>query len=110
MDTLVEGIGLNRLTWNFKIAEENIDEGVRVLDEEALKMAKFLCINDGFFWGSSAAVNCVAAVKTAFKYGPNQKIVVIACDSGSRHLSKFWKRAMDVPNDITLEEIIGDSS
>lgn len=108
VDTLVEGIGLNRLTWNFKIAEEYIDEGFRVQDEEALKMAKFLCVNDGFFWGSSAAVNCVAAVKTAFKYGPGQKIVVIACDSGSRHLSKFWKRAMEVPNDIKLEDIIVD--
>lgn len=73
VDTLVEGIGLNRLTWNFKQAEPYIDEAIRVTDEQALKMAKFICVNDGLFWGSSAAINCVAAVKTALKYGPGQK-------------------------------------
>lgn len=108
VDTLVEGIGLNRLTWNFQQGEHNIDEAIRVRDEQALKMAKFLCINDGLFWGSSSAINCVAAVKTAFKYGPGQKIVIIACDSGARHLSKFWKDAAELPNDITLQDIIED--
>ncbi|ABN65759.2 cysteine synthase (O-acetylserine sulfhydrylase) (O-acetylserine (Thiol)-lyase) (CSase) [Scheffersomyces stipitis CBS 6054] len=106
VDTLVEGIGLNRLTWNFKQAEAHITEAIRVSDNQALRMAKFLCINDGLFWGSSAAINCVAAVKTALKNGPGQKIVVIACDSGARHLSKFWKSAAEVPNDITLDEVL----
>lgn len=106
VDTLVEGIGLNRLTWNFKQGEPYIDEAVRVTDEQALKMAKYLCINDGLFWGSSAAINCVAAVKTALKYGPGQNIVVVACDSGDRHLSKFWKHAVQIPNDVTLEDVL----
>lgn len=108
VDTLVEGVGLNRLTWNFCQGEHNVDEAVRVLDNQAVKMAKFLCVNDGFFWGLSAAVNCVAAVRTAMKYGPGQKIVVIACDSGSRHLLKFWKHAAEVPATVTLEEILGE--
>lgn len=69
-------------------------------------MAKYLCINDGLFWGSSAAINCVAAVKTALKYGPGQNIVVVACDSGDRHLSKFWKHAVQIPNDVTLEDVL----
>lgn len=107
VDTMVEGIGLNRLTWNFKQGEELIDEAVRVTDEEAVKMAKFLCVNDGFFWGLSAAVNCVAAVKSALKYGAGKHIVTIACDLGARHLLKFWKEAAQVPATITLEEIIG---
>ncbi|CAI5760762.1 unnamed protein product [Candida verbasci] len=105
VDTLVEGIGLNRLTWNFKQGEQYIDEAIRVTDEQALKMAKFLCKNDGLFWGSSASINCVAAVKTAFKYGPGQKIVVIACDSGERHLSKFWNHAKEYEN-VTLDEVL----
>ena len=37
VDTLVEGIGLNRLTWNFKQAEPYIDEAIRVTDDQALK-------------------------------------------------------------------------
>lgn len=106
VDTLVEGIGLNRLTWNFRQGEHLINEAIRVTDEQAIKMAKFLCVNDGLFWGASAAINCVAAVKCAFKYGPGKKIVLIACDSGSRHLSKFWKEAAEVPNEITLNEVI----
>ncbi|RLV96633.1 putative cysteine synthase [Spathaspora sp. JA1] len=110
VDTLVEGIGLNRLTWNFKQGEQYIDEAIRVTDEQALKMAKYLCVEDGLFWGSSSAINCVAAVKTAFKYGPGQRIVVIACDSGARHLSKFWKEATKVPNNVTLDDILAESS
>lgn len=106
VDTLVEGIGLNRLTWNFKQAEPYIDEAIRVTDDQALKMAKYLSINDGLFLGSSSAINCVAAVKMALKNGPGQKIVVIACDSGARHLSKFWKEAAKFPNDLTLDDIL----
>jgi len=106
VDTLVEGIGLNRLTWNFKQAEPNIDEAIKVSDAQAVKMAKFLCVNDGLFWGSSSAINCVAAMKTALEHGPGQNIVIIACDSGSRHLSKFWKEAAEVKNDITMDEIL----
>lgn len=106
VDTIVEGIGLNRLTWNFKQGEDLIDSAIKVSDEEAIKMAKYLCENDGLFWGSSAAINCVAAVKTALKLGPGHSIVTIACDSGSRHLSKFWAKARDVPRDIKLQDII----
>lgn len=106
VDTLVEGIGLNRLTNNFQHAEPYIDSAIRVTDEQALKMAKFLSINDGFFWGSSAAINCVAAVKTALSMGPGKDIVVIACDSGTRHMSKFWKYAGDVDPTISLEEVM----
>ncbi|KAF3988946.1 hypothetical protein FT663_03073 [Candidozyma haemuli var. vulneris] len=106
VDTMVEGIGLNRLTWNFKQGEQNIDNAIRVTDDQAVKMAKYLCVNDGYFWGSSAAVNCVAAVKTAQELGPGHNIVVVACDSGARHLSKFWKSAAEVPSTITLEEVL----
>lgn len=106
IDTIIEGIGLNRLTWNFQQAEPYIDYGIKVSDEKAIKMAKYLCVNDGLFWGSSAAINCVAAVETALAVGPGKSIVVIACDSGSRHLSKFWKQARQVSNDITLHDIV----
>ncbi|CAN3372039.1 hypothetical protein DIURU_001422 [Diutina rugosa] len=93
VDTVVEGIGLNRLTHNFSLAEPIIDDAVRVKDEAAVAMAKWLCTNDGFFWGSSSCVNAVAAVETALRLGPGHTIVTIACDSGSRHLSKFYRDA-----------------
>ncbi|ODQ79181.1 hypothetical protein BABINDRAFT_162226 [Babjeviella inositovora NRRL Y-12698] len=107
VDTIIEGIGLNRVTWNFQQSEHLIDAGIRVTDAQALRMAKFLMLNDGWFWGSSAAINCVAAVKIALQHkGSGKKIVVVACDSGNRHLSKFWKEANKLPICQTLEEVI----
>ncbi|ODV64153.1 putative cysteine synthase [Ascoidea rubescens DSM 1968] len=107
IDTIIEGIGLNRITKNFLAGEDLIDGAIRVTDDQALKMAKFLLVNDGLFWGSSSAVSCVAAIKLAQKQSQKgKKIVVIACDSGNRHLSKFWKEASKISSDISIEEIL----
>lgn len=96
VDTIVEGIGLNRITANFAAGERYIDDAVRVTDTEALKMAHWLVSNDGIFIGSSSAVNCVAAYRCAKALGPGHTIVTILCDSGSRHLSKFWKNEVSL--------------
>ncbi|AMD22360.1 HGR021Cp [Eremothecium sinecaudum] len=109
VDTIVEGIGLNRITKNFQRGEHYIDDSVRVNDSQAIKMAKYLSVNDGLFLGSSSAINAVAAVKLAQELKPGSVIVIIACDSGSRHLSKFWKQAMAVSNDIQLCDILSDN-
>ena len=92
VDTIVEGIGINRLTENFEAGRELIDDAVKVTDLQALKMARWLVEKDGIFVGSSSAVNCVAAVETALQMPKGSRIVTILCDSGTRHLSKFWKR------------------
>lgn len=52
-------------------------------------MAAYLLRNDGLFVGSSAAMNCVGAVKAARRLGPGKTIVTVLCDGGGRHLSKF---------------------
>lgn len=108
VDTIVEGVGLNRITRNFEVGEYYVDESVRVSDDQAVKMAKHLSVQDGLFVGSSTAINAVAAVKLARDLGPGSRIVMIACDSGSRHLSKFWKVAKDIDRDITLEQVMND--
>jgi cysteine synthase A len=92
VDTIVEGIGINRLTENFEAGRELIDDAVKVTDLQALKMARWLVEKDGIFIGSSSAVNCVAAVATALRMPKESRIVTILCDSGTRHLSKFWKK------------------
>lgn len=96
VDTVVEGIGLNRITANFSQGSAYIDDAVRVSDTEALKMAKWLVESDGLFVGSSSAVHCVGAYRCAKALGPGHTIVTIICDSGSRHLSKFWKAVESV--------------
>ena len=58
VDTIVEGIGITRVTANFEAGRELIDHAVRVSDEQALKMARWLVAKDGLFVGSSSAVNC----------------------------------------------------
>ncbi|CAR23422.1 putative cysteine synthase [Lachancea thermotolerans CBS 6340] len=109
VDTIVEGIGLNRITHNFSQGEPYIDDAERVTDGQAVRMAKFLSVNDGLFIGSSTAINAVAAVKVAESLPPGSRIVIIACDSGSRHLSKFWKEALCVDNETTLREVLAGS-
>ncbi|KAH3687379.1 hypothetical protein WICPIJ_001656 [Wickerhamomyces pijperi] len=110
VDTIIEGIGLNRITKNFSAGEEYIDDSVKVYDEEAIKMAKFLCVQDGLFVGSSSCVNSVALLKLC-RDNPQIKgknFVLAYCDSGSRHLNKFWKEALNVHDDVTVEEILNN--
>ena len=51
--------------------------------------AQYLLRNEGLFVGSSAAMNCVGAVKAARRLGPGHTVVTILCDGGHRHTSKF---------------------
>lgn len=87
-DTITEGIGINRLTKNFQMAR--LDGAFRGTDVEAVEMSRFLMKNDGLFVGSSSAMNCVGVVRVANLLGPGHTIVTILCDSGMRHLSKFY--------------------
>ncbi|MCJ1402497.1 hypothetical protein MMC11_005717 [Xylographa trunciseda] len=112
VDTIVEGIGLNRVTANFEVGKELVDDAYRVSDEEAMRMGRWLVEKDGIFVGSSSAVNCVAAVKLARELGPGHRIVTILCDSGTRHLSKFWAKAGEVggETDMNLQDVVGEKA
>jgi cysteine synthase len=91
-DTVTEGIGIDRLVGNFKIGEKFIDDALRIPDQEAVDMARFLLEKEGIFVGSSSAVNCAAAVHIAKKMGPGHIIVTVLCDSGQRHMTKFFNQ------------------
>ncbi|GAA5946150.1 hypothetical protein JCM3775_006298 [Rhodotorula graminis] len=93
VDTIVEGIGLNRITRNLSQALPIIDDAIRVTDAEAVAMSRHLALHDGLFLGSSSAVNLVASVRLARSWGHKgrgRRIVTILCDSGARHASRFW--------------------
>lgn len=109
VDTIVEGIGINRVTHNFDVGRELVDDAIRVNDDQAIAMARWLVEHDGIFVGSSSAVNCVAAVKLAKSLGPGHRIVTLLCDSGARHLSKFWKDTEPIgsaENTVSLDKIL----
>jgi len=88
-------------------------------------MARWLVEKDGIFAGSSSAVNVWAAVKVALELKREEDesvartgvvdgrrrrktVVTILCDSGTRHLSKFWAKAGETggKTDTTLEEVM----
>ena len=92
-DTVVEGIGINRITANMEKGLDLIDDAIKVTDFEAVIMSRHLVEHDGLFLGSSSAVNLLAACRLAKSYsklGGKKMIVTILCDSGTRHYSKFW--------------------
>jgi len=60
-DSIVEGIGINRVTQNFEVGRELVDDAIRVTDEQAMAMAKWLVEKDGIFIGSSSAVSCLSS-------------------------------------------------
>ncbi|EKG22060.1 Cysteine synthase/cystathionine beta-synthase P-phosphate-binding site [Macrophomina phaseolina MS6] len=97
VDTIVEGIGINRVTNNFEAGRELVDDAIRVTDAQAMAMARWLVEKDGIFIGSSSAVNCklfsgiskwenaenaagVAVTKLAQQMGPGHRLCTILCD------------------------------
>ena len=58
VDTIVEGIGINRSTANFEVGRQLIDDAIRVSDAQAMAMGRWLVEKDGIFAGSSSCVNC----------------------------------------------------
>lgn len=110
VDSIVEGIGINRLTTNFEAGMHLIDDAVKVTDEQAMEMAKLLVEKEGLFVGASSAVNCVAAAMVAQQMGKGSRIVTVLCDSGTRHLSRFWKQVGNFSGDTveaTVDSVLG---
>ncbi|KXJ86261.1 cysteine synthase 2 [Microdochium bolleyi] len=104
VDSIVEGVGVNRVTHNFESGRDLIDDAVKVTDKQACAMARWLVENDGIFVGSSSSVNCVAAVSTALSLPEGSRVVTVLCDSGTRHLSKFWKKVAEMGLEDQTEE------
>ncbi len=87
--SITEGIGIMRLTANFK--EALIDEAVQYSDQEMLSTLYHLAEHDGLLVGTSAALNVYAAYKYALEHkGSGQKIVTVLCDSALRYQSKIF--------------------
>eukprot|EP00798_Chlamydomonas_sp_ICE-L_P014225 gene14225-20196_t len=88
-DTVTRGVLYTHVEAEGKRLKNPFDTVTEGTDREAVEMAHYLLRNDGLFVGSSAAMNCVGAVKAARQLGPGHTIVLLLCDGGARHLSKF---------------------
>ena len=89
-DTILEGVGIDRLTANFGQALEYLTDAFQSQDQEAVNMAHYILQHEGLFIGSSSALNLVGVVKMARRLGPDHVIVTCICDSGYRSLSKTF--------------------
>merc|ERR1712048_1210230 len=83
-DSIVEGVGLDRITHNFSIAIINglLDDAILITDQEVVDVAHWLSREEGIFTGSSSAMNIAAAVKIAEKLGEGKSVSTIVCDRG----------------------------
>lgn len=87
--SITEGIGIMRITENFRRAR--VDSAMRVTDQQMLEMLYHLARNDGLVVGTSAALNVRGAYEVAKKYqGSGKRIVTFLCDHGSRYTSKVF--------------------
>lgn len=86
--SVTEGIGIMRLTENFKQAK--VDRGLRVSDQAMIDMLYHLKDKDQLFVGTSAALNVWATYQLALENkGSGKVFVTMLCDGGDRYASKI---------------------
>ncbi len=87
--SFTEGIGIMRVTENFRLAR--IDDAMQVSDQQAIDMLYHLARHDALVIGTSAALNVRAAYELGLKHkGSGKRIVTFLCDHGSRYTSKVF--------------------
>jgi cysteine synthase A len=101
---LQSGIGIGRITNNFRSIAAELNGAFYGTDQEAIDMAYYLLHREGIFIGPSAALNVVGAVKLARQLGPGHNVVTIACDGGDRYLSKLYNS--DWLNNVKLKPAV----
>ncbi len=87
--SVTEGIGIMRLTENYKLAR--IDHALQVHDQDMINMLYHLAEKEGLLVGTSAALNVFGAYQIGLKNkNSGQIIVTILCDSGLRYQSRIF--------------------
>ncbi|MBL7557196.1 MAG: cysteine synthase A [Bdellovibrionaceae bacterium] len=87
--SVTEGIGIMRLTENFKQAK--VDKALQIDDQKMITMLYYLAKHEGLLIGTSAALNVYGAYQLALRYQNSGKnIVTILCDSALRYQSKVF--------------------
>jgi cysteine synthase A len=88
--SITEGIGIARVTANFKDAP--VDAAVHVEDPETVAMVYRLLHEEGLFLGSTSGINVAAAVRVARELGPGHTVVTVLCDGGAKYVSRLFDR------------------
>ena len=84
---LIDGIGEDFIPGNIKF--EYIDEIITITDKEAYQVTMKLAREEGVFTGSSGGAAVAGAARVAERMNPEDLVVVILPDSGTRYMSKL---------------------
>jgi len=98
-ESFTEGIGIKRITANFKGAL--VDDAVRVDDSAMVEMAHYLLREEGLLLGGSAALNVVAAARVARGLPEGSTVVTVLCDGGARSMSRLYNPAWLAENSVS---------
>ncbi len=98
-DSIAEGIGIKRITDNFRGAPA--DDALRVDDRDMVEMAHYLLRHEGLLLGGSAALNVTAAARVAQGLPAGSSVVTILCDGGQRSMSRLYNAAWLAENELT---------
>lgn len=102
--SVTEGIGIMRLTENFKQAK--VDEALQINDDQMISMLYYLAKHEGLLIGTSAALNVHGAYQLALKNkGSGKHIVTILCDSALRYQSKVFNSEWLKEKNLTPSDI-----
>src|SRR5579862_3054771 len=88
--SITEGIGIARITANFKDAP--LDDAVHIEDADTVRYVYRLLHEEGLFVGSTSGINVAAAVRVARDLGPGHTIVTVLCDGGAKYQSRLFNR------------------
>jgi len=88
--SITEGIGIGRVTANFKDAP--LDDALHIEDGESVRFVYRLLHEEGLFLGSTSGINVAAAVRVAQDIGPGHTVVTVLCDGGAKYQSRLFNR------------------
>ena len=98
-DSVSEGIGIKRVTENFRRAK--VDDAIRVDDRAMVEMVHFLLREEGLLVGGSTGLNVAAAVQVAKALPPGSTVATILCDGGGRYMSRLFNADWLAENGLT---------
>jgi len=101
-DSVAEGIGIKRVTENFRTAVA--DDAIRIDDITMVEMAYYLLREEGLLLGGSAALNVAAAARIALRLPPKSVVATVLCDGGSRYLSRLYNAQWLAENGLVPQQ------
>lgn len=108
--SIIEGVGQGRITQNLKGL--SVDFSYNIADAEALSVMYQLLSEEGLCLGGSSGLNVAGAIRMAKEMGPNNTIVTILCDYGTKYMSKLYNpeflrsKELPVPDFLDHKEVL----